>query len=169
MGDAPIRIHSDRLIMQGVTPAAAADLSLGGEGGIAWVADGPIQGTRDGAGLLVTAYEAGVHRPEWGMFALVRREDGLAVGAMGFHGPPDEEGRVEIGYDLAESARGNGYATEALRALSRWALARPEVRVLFAVIERDNLPSQGVISRAGFTQVSGEAGDDEHFAYELRG
>ena len=162
-------IPADRLTLQGVTPASAADLRLGGDGGFRWVEDGPFDGTREGAGLVVKAYEAGVHRPEWGMFALVRREDGRAVGALGFHGPPDEDARVEIGYDLAESARGNGYATEALRALAGWALAREDVRSLFATVERANVPSQAVVSRAGFTPVSEDLPEEGLLAYELRG
>ncbi|MFH8976032.1 GNAT family N-acetyltransferase [Streptomyces sp. NPDC017890] len=158
-------VPAERLTLQGVTPAAATDLAAGGDGGFAWVEGGPFQGTRDAAGMLLKAYEAGVHRPEWGVFTLVRREDGRAVGGMGFHGPPDEDGRVEIGYDLAEAARGHGYATEGLRALSAWALAREEVTSVFATTEPANLASQAVIVRAGFTQV---AGDEEQLAYELR-
>ncbi|MFG2542530.1 GNAT family N-acetyltransferase [Streptomyces sp. NPDC048594] len=159
-------IPAERLTLQGVTPAAATDLAAGGDGGFEWVGGGPFQGTRDAAGMLLKAYEGGVHRPEWGVFALVRREDGLAVGGMGFHGPPDEDGRVEIGYDLAEAARGHGYATEALRALSAWALAREEVTSVFATTEPANVASQAVITRAGFTRV---AGDEGQLAYELRG
>ncbi|MFV0135181.1 GNAT family N-acetyltransferase [Streptomyces sp. HMX87] len=155
-----------RLTLEGVTPASAADLGIGGDGGFAWVEGGPIDGTREGAGLLTEAYREGVHRPEWGMFALVRREDGLAVGAMGFHGPPDEDGRVEVGYDLVEAARGHGYATEALLALTAWALDHEEVTSVFARTESGNLASQNVLVRAGFTRV---AEDDEQSAYELRG
>lgn len=115
--------------------------------------------------MLVKAYEAGVHRPEFGVFVLVRHEDGRAIGGIGFHGVPDEEGRVEIGYDLVEGARGQGYATEALRALADWALARDDVSSLFATVDRDNTASQAVVGRAGFTRVSDEG---EQFAYELR-
>jgi RimJ/RimL family protein N-acetyltransferase len=157
-------IATERLTLQSVTPAAAADLRTGGTGGFEWIEGGPFEGTRDAAGMVLKAYEAGVHRPEWGLFALVRTEDGRAVGGIGFHGAPDEEGRAEIGYDLAEGARGQGYATEALRTLSGWAIARDDVQALFATVDRVNIPSQGVISRAGFTQVSE---DEEQFAYEL--
>ncbi|MFC7881779.1 GNAT family N-acetyltransferase [Streptomyces sp. NPDC057376] len=160
-------IDAERLTLQGVTPAAAADLAAGGDGGFAWVEGGPYQGTRDAAGMLLKAYEAGVHRPEWGVFVLVRREDGRAVGGMGFHAAPDEDGRVEVGYDLAQSARGHGYATEALRVLAAWALAREEVTSVFATTEPDNTASQAVITRAGFRRVTGE--DTEQYAYELRG
>ncbi|PZT69224.1 GNAT family N-acetyltransferase [Streptomyces sp. SW4] len=172
---------AERLTLQGVRPASAADLSLGGDGGFAWIEGGPVEGTREGAGLLVKAYEDGAHQPEWGMFALVRREDGLAVGAMGFHAPPDADGRVEIGYDLAEAARGHGYATEALRTLAAWALERAEVTHVYARTEPGNTASQAVLTRAGFTRVpaaggadreaapeAGEAADPGYLAYELR-
>jgi RimJ/RimL family protein N-acetyltransferase len=169
-------IPAGRLTLQGVTPAAATDLAAGGDGGFAWVDGGPFQGTRDAAGMLLKAYEAGVHRPEWGVFVLVRSEDGRAVGGIGFHGPPDEDGRVEVGYDLAEAARGNGYATEGLRALSAWALDRDGVTSVFARTEPENTASQAVIARAGFVRVAGEDAEDaegaegaEQFAYELRG
>jgi RimJ/RimL family protein N-acetyltransferase len=156
-------IRTDRLTLEGVTPAAAADLTAGGDGGFDWVGGGPYQGTREASGMTLKAYQAGVHRPEFGLFVLVR-QDGLAVGGMGFHGVPDEEGRAEVGYDLVEGARGRGYATEALRALSEWALARDDVHTLFATIDRDNLASQAVVSRVGFKRVSE---DDEGLAYEL--
>lgn len=165
-------VPAQRLTIQGVSPAAATDLAAGGDGGFAWVEGGPFQGTRDAAGMLLKAYGAGTHRPEWGVFALVRREDGRAVGGMGFHGAPDEDGRVEVGYDLAEAARGKGYATEALRALSAWALAREEVTSVFATTEPENRASQAVIARAGFTRVAVESAEGDgagQFAYELRG
>lgn len=158
-------VHTtDRLTLEGITPAAARDLTLGGDGGFDWIAGGPFTGTREAAGFMLKAYEEGVHRPEFGVFVLVRREDGRAIGGMGFHGVPDEEGRAEVGYDLVEAARGHGYATEALRALADWAFARDDVQSLFATIDRDNLPSQAVVTRAGFRKVSE---DEEGFAYEL--
>ncbi|MGW0766785.1 GNAT family N-acetyltransferase [Streptomyces sp. NPDC002676] len=157
-------IPAERLTLTGVRPAAARDLRLGGDGGFEWIDGGPFEGTRDASGFMLKAYEAGTHRPEFGVFALVRRKDGRAVGGMGFHGVPDEHGRVEIGYDLAEAARGNGYATEALRALSEWALARDDVHTLCATIEPDNLPSQAVVTRAGWRKA-GESEDG--YVYEL--
>ncbi|BBC34251.1 hypothetical protein SGFS_055450 [Streptomyces graminofaciens] len=168
----PLHIPAERLTLQGVTPAAAADLAEGGTGGFEWIEGGPIEGTRVGAGMMFKAYEAGVHRPEWGMYVLVREADGLAVGALGHHGAPDEDGRVEVGYDLVESARGHGYMTEALRALADWARERArergDVSSLFAVVDKVNTPSQGVVSRAGFQLVSDDWADGDQFAYELR-
>ena len=150
----PLRIPTDRLTLEGVAPSAAAGLRAGGGGGFVWLGGGPFEGTRDAAGMLVKAYVSGVHRPEFGLYVLV--------------------GRTEIGYDLVEAARGHGYATEALRALAAWALARDDVRRLFAVVEQANTASQAVLERAGFVLVAG--GEDEgeregagagEYAYEL--
>lgn len=138
---------------------------MGGTGGLNWIDGGPFEGTRTAAEMVTKAYGSGVHRPEWGMFALVRVADEVAVGGMGFHGPPDEEGTVEVGYDLAVAARGCGYASEALSALSAWALDRPGVSALLAVIEPGNAASQAVVTRAGYVRVSDR---EENRAYVRR-
>ncbi|UFQ16479.1 MULTISPECIES: GNAT family N-acetyltransferase [Streptomyces] len=148
-----------------VSPTAAADLAAGGTGGLTWIEGGPFPGTRGAAGRVAKAYADGTHRPEWGLYALVRAEDGLAVGGMGFHGPPDEEGCLEVGYDLAEAARGHGHATAALRALSEWALARPGVTSLLALVDPENTASQGVLTRAGYARL---ADRDATWAYGMR-
>lgn len=158
------RIAAERLTLVSVTPSAAAGLRAGGGGGFAWLGGAPFEGTRDAAGMIAKAFTTGVHRPEFGLYVLVRREDGRAVGSMCFHAAPDEDGRTEVGYDLVEAARGRGYATEALRALAGWALARDDVRRLFAVVEHGNAPSRAVLERAGFVRVDEGAEED---AYEL--
>ncbi|WP_447038995.1 GNAT family N-acetyltransferase [Streptomyces sp. DSM 118878] len=153
------------LALRELSPAAAADLAEGGTGGLTWIEGGPFEGTRGAAGKLVKGYVSGVHRPGFGIYAIVRTADETAVGAIGFHGPPDDEGSVEIGYDLAEAARGRGYATVALRALADWALARPDVTSLLAQVEPRNLPSQAVLTRVGFTPLPPR---EPNLAYGLR-
>ncbi|MFD4632643.1 GNAT family N-acetyltransferase [Streptomyces sp. NPDC058284] len=153
------------LALREMTPAAAADLALGGDGGLDWLGGSPFDGTRTAAEMVTKAYAAGVHRPEWGLYALVRTADEVAVGGMGFHGPPDDNGCVEVGYDLVEAARGRGYATEALRSLSQWALTHPEVTSLLALVEPSNTASHGVVARAGYVRL---ADRDGNWAYGLR-
>ncbi|MDH6226379.1 GNAT family N-acetyltransferase [Streptomyces sp. MJP52] len=162
-------IEAERLTLEGLTVPAAADLALGGDGGLDWVDGGPFDGTREGAGLVVAAYGKGAFRPEWGSYALVRREDDRAVGSMGFHGPPDAEGRVEIGYDLATAARGHGYATEALRALAAWALAQESVGTVTARVDPGNTASRRVLERAGFLRTGHLEEDGGVLVFERRG
>ncbi|WP_327355268.1 GNAT family N-acetyltransferase [Streptomyces sp. NBC_01304] len=159
-----LTLPTTRLTLIEITPDRATNLSLGGPGGFTWIAGGPEEGTRTGAGIAAKAAAEGAYVPGWGAYALVRRSDGRAVGAMGFHGPP-LAGQVEIGYDVVASARRQGYATEALQALAAWALTSPEVTLVFARTEPGNLASQGVLDRAGFTRASETA---EGPRFELR-
>ncbi|MFM9446184.1 GNAT family N-acetyltransferase [Streptomyces acidiscabies] len=160
-------LPTDRLTLESATPAVLAELWVGGDGGFDWLGDGPLDGTREAAGLVFSSYEKGVLRAEFGLFVLVRRADGLAIGSLGFHAAPDGDGRTEIGYDVVPEARGNGFATEAVRAVGEWALGREQgdVDSVFAVVEPKNLASKGVLERAGFVEVGT---DPEGDAYELR-
>jgi RimJ/RimL family protein N-acetyltransferase len=150
-GTSPVP-RTERIELRVITPAAAVQVAAGtGDGGFVWAPGGPYEGTRDACGMIVKAAEIGVYDPNWSAFAIIRLADGAALGGAGFHGPP-EAGAVEIGYDLAESARGRGYATEAVGLLTAYALAVAEVDVVLAHTEPDNTASQAVLLRSGFVR-----------------
>jgi RimJ/RimL family protein N-acetyltransferase len=98
-------------------------------------------------------------------YAIVRSEDGRAVGDAGFHGPPDAAGEVEIGYALTPAARGAGLATESVGLLCAWALEQPAVAAVAARVRPWNAASLGVLARLGF-QLAGE--EDGHLRLVLR-
>lgn len=150
-------VRAERVLLCEITPNVAADLHAGGTGGFVWAEDGPGEGTRYAAGRSAEAREEGTYRPGWGPYAIIRASDRRAIGGMGFHAAPDAGGRAELGYDLLPSARGNGYATEAAKALSGWAFGQPGCTLLTAEADDANAPSHGVLRRAGFTEAgSGE-------------
>ncbi len=107
----------------------------------------PLPDTRDGVAFLV---RHGVE--EYGFFLIVGRADGLVIGEIGFVGPP-REGAVTIGYAIVPSARRRGYATEAIAAVSAWALEQPEVQAVRAQTLPDNEPSIRALLRAGFSEI----------------
>ncbi|KOY54247.1 GNAT family N-acetyltransferase [Streptomyces sp. XY332] len=146
-------VATERVVLCEISPLVAGDLHDGGTGGFAWAEDGPGDGTRAAAGMVARAKEEGTFRPGWSAYAVVRTQDRRAIGGIGFHGAPDAEGNAEVGYDLVPSARGNGYATEALKGLAGWAFAQPGVTALHARVDADNAPSHGVVTRAGFERT----------------
>ncbi|MBY8878300.1 GNAT family N-acetyltransferase [Actinacidiphila acidipaludis] len=152
-----------RLTLREQSPDEAALLADGKPAALVWIDGVPGEGTTGAASMTVAASQAGVYQPGWGLFAVIRSEDGVAVGGAGFHGPPNL-GSVEIGYDLSVSARGAGWATDAARALCQWALEQPEVTVVLATTEPGNQPSQAVLERVGFVRVADRG---ELWAYEL--
>ncbi|MEV0411207.1 GNAT family N-acetyltransferase [Streptomyces sp. NPDC050448] len=146
-------VAAGRVVLCEISPQVAADLHTGGTGGFAWAEDGPGEGTRFASGMVAKAREEGTHRPGWGAYAIVRTQDRRAIGGIGFHAAPDADGHAEIGYDLVPSARGNGYATDALNGLAAWAFAQPGLTALHASVDADNAPSHGVVGRAGFERT----------------
>jgi len=93
----------------------------------------------------------------------------LAVGAAGFHGPPDSGGMVEIGYRIDPARRRRGYARAALEALLARAAREPDVHRVRVSIRPDNLPSSRLALQYGFRQI-GEQWDDEdglELVYEM--
>lgn len=96
-------------------------------------------------------------------------ERGLAVGRAGYHGPPDADGMVEVGYSIDPRFRRQGYARAALRALIARAQAEPGVRTFRATISPDNVASRDLVLAHGLVEV-GEQEDDEdglEIVYEL--
>jgi RimJ/RimL family protein N-acetyltransferase len=80
------------------------------------------------------------------------------IGHCGFHGPPDEIGRAEIGYTVFKKFRGQGYAKEAAHALIQWAFSQGEQQV-FASVSPHNAPSLAVVKHLGFKQVGTQEDD----------
>ena len=108
------------LVQLGVEEAVAL---VDGRGGSdrPWAPGYPDDGALVAAGFVMTAAQHGRDLGPYGTYEIIRRSDGRVIGAAGFTGQPDETGAVRVGYGLAESARGEGYATEALKALLQWA------------------------------------------------
>ena len=93
----------------------------------------------------------------------------LAVGRAGYHGPPDGDGMVEVGYSIDPQYRRQGYARAALRALIERARHEPGVRTFRATVSPDNAPSRDLVLSEGLVEV-GEQWDDEdglEIVYEL--
>ncbi|MCX5206623.1 GNAT family N-acetyltransferase [Streptomyces sp. NBC_00237] len=133
------------------------------------VADGPRSGPSPGypaegdvsaaARFLRVCAESG-HPGPYVNFEIRLRADGRPLGGIGFHGAKDAQGSVTIGYGLVPSAWGNGYASEALRALLLFARDRGASRVK-GDADHDNVASQRVMRAAGMLP----AGEDERVRY----
>ena len=86
--------------------------------------------------------------------------DGRVVGHVGFHGPPDDAGMVEVAYSVDPEHRRRGHARRLLAAALEWAASVPDVRTVRASISPDNIASLATLRPFGFAQV-GEQWDEE--------
>jgi RimJ/RimL family protein N-acetyltransferase len=72
--------------------------------------------------------------PGFARLILLSRPIRQTIGSIGFHGPPDEAGRLEVGCRIHPAHHGSGYGAEATTALLDWATRQFGVtRFLLAV------------------------------------
>jgi RimJ/RimL family protein N-acetyltransferase len=97
------------------------------------------------------------------------RSTRTVVGLVGFHGPPDEHGRAEVGYEVFAPYRRQGYASEAVAGLLDWAARRHGVRKFLASIASHNEPSMRLAVGLGFHQIGAQVDEEGSvdFIYEL--
>jgi RimJ/RimL family protein N-acetyltransferase len=126
-----------------------------------WAPDFPFEGDVGAVGGFLRASTASGEQRPFGYYRITRRADGRAIGGVGFKGQP-AGGCVEIGYGLAPSARGDGYAAEAVGAVLALAAENGVTKVI-ADTTLDNIASQRTLVRAGFRLVRS---DDELRYYE---
>jgi RimJ/RimL family protein N-acetyltransferase len=106
----------------------------------------------------------------YGWYSLMRQREGeprILIGAGGFFGPPDAKWQVEIGYSVARDFEGQGYATEIVSALVRYAFATTRVRRVVAHTMMGNIGSRKVLERAGF-RIAGQGQEPGSVEYILQ-
>jgi RimJ/RimL family protein N-acetyltransferase len=93
----------------------------------------------------------------YGLWYLEEKSTGTLIGEVGFLDAhrdmlPSLEGTPEVGWVLARSAWGKGYASEALRSLLSWGDERLSASRFACMITPDNHASLRVAAKAGFRE-----------------
>lgn len=110
-------------------------------------------------GVLRRHAGASVDAECFGVWVMIERCSASVVGEIGFRGPPDDAGTIEVGYSVIPSRRRRGYATEAASALVRWAASQPSVDVIVAGCDPNSLPSISILERVAFRRTGGANGE----------
>lgn len=84
---------------------------------------------------------------------IIHTGDQVAIGGIGFHGGPDEEGTVEIGYNIIPEYQGRGYATEMACRFIDWAFHTPGIKLITAECLDDNIGSIRVLEKVGMCRL----------------
>jgi RimJ/RimL family protein N-acetyltransferase len=152
-------LRGERLRLDTMTRADAAAIAADDRTDRGWAPDFPIEGDRLVAALILEAGDDYDESEPLGPLLIRRLDTGETVGGVGFLHAPGEDGAVEIGYGLAPTARGLGFATEAVQVVLGHAFAQG-ITAVVALTTPDNLPSHRVLERCGFDR-DGEVDTDE--------
>ena len=76
-----------------------------------------------------------------------------------------DHGTVEVGYGLRQGRCGHGYMTEAVRAISGWALSQKGITRVEAETAPDNIPSRKVLINSGYIPTGENGAEGPRFVY----
>lgn len=93
---------------------------------------------------------------------MVFKENGEKIGTCGFHRWNRENGEIEMGYDLQPAYWRNGYISEALTAIMKFAVEEMKVKKIFAHISVDNIASVRTAERLGFIKTGEQYYEEFH-------
>lgn len=95
----------------------------------------------------------------WFIRWIVLRESAEIIGSTSFHGPPDDDGMLEIGLGLHEHFHRQGFGYEAVIGMWSWAASQPDVARFRYTVSPGNVASVALVEKCGFTRV-GQQMDD---------
>lgn len=86
-------------------------------------------------------------------YMIIIKDNKTVIGTIYYKNMPDDEGVSEIGYGMNSNYEGKGYMTEALQAMLVYG-KNSGVKIAVAETAYQNLKSQNVLKRCGFSVIS---------------
>lgn len=86
------------------------------------------------------------------LWIIIEKNTKAIVGGICFHGEPDENGEVEIGYGTDEPFQNMGYMSETIAGLIQWIVENKKAKIIRAETECDNISSIRVLEKNGFKE-----------------
>ncbi len=95
------------------------------------------------------------------VLALELKETGELIGDTGVSEVDGEPDAVEIGYQICDKYCGRGFATEALKAMTEFSLAKFGAKVSYGRVVHGNGASARVLEKAGYLFLKEEFGAED--------
>jgi RimJ/RimL family protein N-acetyltransferase len=103
---AGMELRTERLLLRPMPLDEARAVDRGDRDGRSWSSGYPADGDVVIARVVIRNPPRNDLETLFGTRQIVDRRTGLVIGALGFYGPPDEKGTVELGYGVVPEARG---------------------------------------------------------------
>ena len=83
----------------------------------------------------------------WLLWFIIHKVDRCFIGDVGFKGKPDKDGMIEIGYSIIPEYRKMGLGFESVQTLIRFGFSVPEVKIITANTDSQNLFSIKILRK----------------------
>lgn len=151
-------LETERLLLRGWRPADRAPFAaLNADPEV--MEHFPARLSRRESDAMADHIEAHFDREGWGLWAMQERTSGAFLGFTGLARPAFEAPfmpAVEVGWRMARSAWGRGYATEAARASATFAFEALGLEEIVSMAVVANARSRSVMQRLGMTRDPAE-------------
>ena len=87
------------------------------------------------------------------MWILIDKVQKAIIGGICFHGEPNDNGEVEIGYGTDSDYRNRGYMTETIAGLISWIRENKNVKAIKAETDIENSSSIKVLEKNNFKAI----------------
>lgn len=88
------------------------------------------------------------------MLAVILKSNKQLIGMVGIGNKEEVNNEIEIAYFISENYSNKGYISEASKAMIEWTFINLKLDYLIAIVETDNIPSQMVVEKCGFTKIN---------------
>ena len=113
----------------------------------------PPETTVDALPFFLDCVESSPDQIGWfGWYAVTTTDPATLIGGGGFMGPP-KDSAVQSGYSVIEQYQRQGYATEMVNSLIKWAFSQSQCERVIAETEWANPASARVLNKIGFASV----------------
>ncbi|MFN6499957.1 MAG: GNAT family N-acetyltransferase [Nostoc sp. DedQUE01] len=92
----------------------------------------------------------------WGVWLMIHIADNTLIGDLGFGGKANEQGTVEMGYEVISAYRQQGLAFEAVEALVNFAFTQPELKKIISHSPDDRIASIRILEKLGMQEIARE-------------
>ena len=148
----PLPLQTERLLIRPYRDDDAVGLHevFGSPEVMRWTPSPPSKDVAETRERLARTMAFSARQPEgMGLWALDLRDTGEFLGQVGLFPVEGKGPEVEVAYELAPRVWGNGYATEAARALVAYGFAELGLRRIVALILPANARSRNVAQKCG--------------------
>ena len=151
-------IETERLLLVPVTLEITQSLlkgnydeikKLGIESDSMW----PTSDTKDILPIINKTLELDREPSGFEFWMIVKKDEKIIIGDIGFHGKPNSDGEVEIGFGFIEHERGKGYGYESLIGIMDWLTTKELVKVIKADCLINNNASIRLLEKVGMNEV----------------
>jgi len=141
--------ETDRLILREIVAMDAPFIHqlLTDPDFLAMIGDRGVKTLKDAERAVEEKFRASYAQHGFGMWLVEGKAEGVKLGMAGLV-RRDGLDHVDVGYAFLPIARGQGYTTEAVRAVLDWAAARGIAPVV-AIVNEENAPSRRVLAKVG--------------------